>query len=438
MRPTIKVTLRLLAFVLPLAIGAVVVGFAGDFRQPPAAKTAQRRPTAVRVITLAPVEVLPRVSGFGTVAPAREWHAVARVQAEVVETHPRLRNGEVLPAGTALLRLDDTDLRLALAEIDSQLAALTVKDQTLAATRAVMQSDLELSRADLARQRQLVTQGTAAQASLDNAQRIELAARAKVVEVENALALNAAEREVLNARRASVARSLDFTVITAPYDLRLTDVAAELGQVVTAGQTLLAGEGTEAVEIAAQFPIGRLGPVIRAMGAGRTVADLKARVRLPAAGHSVVWAARVDRVGEAIDAATQSTSIIVRVADPYSQAAPGERPPLRRNTFVEVVLMAPPGPALVAPLDAVRGGKALVVSAEGRLERREVSLGYSIGDLAVIADGLAAGDRLVVTDPAIAVPGMEVKPVEDKQLAAQLAASAAGAAGSAGRGKGTK
>ncbi|MDD9732905.1 HlyD family efflux transporter periplasmic adaptor subunit [Mameliella sp. AT18] len=434
MSALIKGIARSLAVAIPVALGALTVAYSEDLKTAPAAKEVKRPPTAVRVMTMAPVEIVPRVSGYGTVTPAREWRAVARVEGEVVEKTEGLANGGVIAGGTVLLRLDDAELQLSLAQIDTQLAALDVKDQTLTASLEIATADLELSRTELARQETLADQGVATQVRLDSARRAELGARAKVVEVENQLALNAAEREVLKAQRATVARSLDFTKIAAPYDIRIAEVAAELGQVVTRNQTLVTAEGIEAAEVAAQFSIGRIGPILRMMGDGATVHDLKARVRLPAPGHLVTWDAKVDRVGEALDPRTQSTAIVVRIEDPYGQAEAGKRPPLRRNTFVEVILMAPKRQALVAPLDAVRGGQALVVSAEGTLEKRAVTVGFAIGDIAVVSDGLAEGDKLVVTDPSIAVPGMAVKAVEDKQLLAQITA----AAGGQGKPKGNK
>ncbi|MDQ2090352.1 efflux RND transporter periplasmic adaptor subunit [Marimonas arenosa] len=427
---------RVLAVAVPIGLGALSVAYSENLKQSPAAVEKKRPPTAVRVVTMAPVEVLPRVSGYGTVTPAREWRAVARVDGEVTETAPGLANGAVLSAGTVLLRIDDTDLRLSLAQVDTQLSALDVKDQTLSASLEIAKSDLALSRAELDRQETLADQGVATQTRLDTARRVELAARAKVVELENQFALNAAERKVLAAQRATVARALDFTEIAAPYDIRIAEVSAEQGQVVSRGQTLVAAEGIDAAEVAAQFSLGRLGPLVRSLGEGANVTALKARVRLTAPGHSVVWNATVDRVGEALDPRTQSTSIVVRIDNPYAQAEAGKRPPLRRNTFVEVILMAPKRQALVAPLDAVRGGKALVVSAEGTLERRAVTLGLTLGDVVLVTDGLTEGDALVVTDPAIAVPGMAVKAVEDKQLAGQIAAAASGAAGQPGGGSG--
>ncbi|CUH67797.1 Multidrug transporter MdtA [Thalassovita gelatinovora] len=426
MSKAIRLISRLLAVSLPITLGALTVAYSDNLAQPPAAKESLRSPTAVRVVTMAPIDMVPRVSGYGTVEPAREWRAIARVEAEVVETAPDLANGKTVDAGAFLLRLDDTDLKLSLAQIDAQLAALAVKDQTLAASLDLASADLELSRGDLARQKSLAQEGVATQARVDTALRAELSARSKVVEVENQLSLNAAERDVLKAQQAAVARSLEFTEITAPYDIRIGEVSAELGQVVNRGQVLLTAEGLEAAEIAAQFSMGRIGPLLRAAGDGATVLDLKAKVRLAAPGHSVMWDATIDRIGEEIDPRTQSTAIVVRVEDPYAQAEAGARPPLRRNTFVEVILTAPKRPALIAPLDAVRGGKALIVSPESTLEKREVTIGYTIGDIAVISAGLAEGDKLVVTDPAIAVPGMAVKPMEDSKLLAQIVAAAGG------------
>lgn len=417
---------RLAAVVVPLALGALVIGWAGEFRTPPETSERHRQPTPVRVVTLAPVEMVPRVVGHGIVQPAREWRAVARVDGEVAATAERFAPGEIVPAGTELLRIDETDLRLSLARVEAQLAALDVRNDTLAASLEIGRADLALARDELDRQRRLADQGVAAQAALDQARRQELAARARMTEIENQIALNRAEQAVLQAARAQTARDLEFTTIRAPYDIRLTEVSAEIGQVVGRGQVLAVAEGTEAVEIAARFPLGRMGPLVRLLPEGGAITDLTARVRLPVEGHVASWEADLVRVGEEIEPATQSTVLVVRVADPLGQAQIGARPPLRRNTFVEVVLSAPPRAALVVPVDAVRGGKALVVSADDRLEPRDVTLGLVLDGVAMVADGLVPGDRLVVTDPAVAVPGMAVRPLEDKATAAQVAAAAAG------------
>ena len=436
MSGALRIITRTLAVAIPVALGALAIGYSAELKQLPSNKDKTPQATPVRVVTLAPVQLKPRVVGHGTVSPAREWRAVARIDGAVVMTADRLAPGETVAGGTELLRLDDTDLKLSLAQIDAQLASLTVKDETLAASLEISKADLALSQAELKRQEDLAGRGVTTQASLDTSRRQQLAARSKVVELQNQLALNNAERKVLDAQRATAARSLEFTSIVAPYDVRLTDVAAELGQVVSRGQVMITAEGTEAVEIAAQFPIGEVGPLVRMLPSG-AYSDLKAKVRLPVADHTVSWDAKVVRAGEAIDARTQSTPLVVRVDNPLAQAQAGARPPLRRNTFVEVVLSAPPREALVVPEEAVRNGMALVASADNKLEQRPVTLGYAVDGVVVVEKGLKPGDKLVVTDPAIAVPGMAVKPVEDKAVAARVAQVASGSDKPAGGAKKT-
>ena len=417
---------RFVLVAFPMGLGVLALVTAGEFRTLPDSDEKGMRPTPVRVITLAPMSVTPWVVGYGTVKPAREWRAVARIDGEVVWTAERLAPGETVPGGTELLRLDETDLRLSLTQVDAQFDALTVKEETLSASLRISRADLDLTRTDMERQQTLADQGVAPRSVLDQARRQELSARAKVTDLENQLALNRAERAVLETQRALTARSLAFTKVRAPYDIRLTEVSAEIGQVVSRGQVMIMAEGTEAVDIDARFAIGKIGPLIRLLPDGGKVTDLTAVVRLPVEGHSVTWAADRVRPGDAIDPTTQSTSLVVRVRNPLDQARAGARPPLRRNTFVEVMLSAPARQALVVPLSAVRGGQALVIADDTTLERRAVDLGHVMKGVAIVAGGLAAGDRLVVTDPAVAVPGMAVKPIEDKDALARIVGIVAG------------
>ncbi len=84
MKPMVTVILRALAVLVPSALGALAILFSGALAQAPEAKQKTQPPVPVRVLTLAPVEVVPRITGYGTVAPARDWRAVARVEGEVV------------------------------------------------------------------------------------------------------------------------------------------------------------------------------------------------------------------------------------------------------------------------------------------------------------------------------------------------------------------
>ncbi|MBT8411338.1 MAG: HlyD family efflux transporter periplasmic adaptor subunit [Octadecabacter sp.] len=416
---------RVFAVAVPLALGVGAILYSGTIKSAASPKENTAQAVPVRVITLAEVDLVPRVKGYGVVAPAHEWRAIARVEGEVIETSPLLADGNFVPAGEVLLRLDDTDLRLTLAQLDAQMSAMDVKDETLNASLALSRDDLALSQSELARQEDLQRQGIATQTARDQAARAELAARSKLTDIENQLALNAAERAVLSAQRESSARSLEFTSLVSPFDVQVRSVDADLGQYVPRGAVLFTADGTDAAEVMAQFSFGQMGPLIQSMESGSSVLDLTAEVRLRQAGRVIVWPAAVDRVSETIDARTQSARIVVRVDQPRDQIVAGQRPPLRRDMFVEVELRAPSHSALVVPSSAVEGGRALVVSADNKLEPRAVEVSYTFDGLAVVKGGLQSGDQLVVTDPSVAVPGMSVNPVEDQALANTLALQAA-------------
>jgi len=421
-----KIFGRALMIAVPSALGLVAIFYSGNLKTLPQGSDVSRPPALVRVITVERSEIIARVSGFGTVTPARDWRAVARIEGEVIQRGENLAPGNIVDAGTVLFSLDDTDLKLSLAAIDAQISASKIKDDTIRASRDIAQADLALAEAELARQEQLATQGVVAKSALDGSRRQVLVTRAKMTELSNQITLNTAERAVLTAQRASVDRALEFSKIRAPFDLRITAVSADVGQFVTRGQVLLSGEGIEAAEITAQFPMGQVGPLLRFAGPDTTQTNLKARVTLPSASHPVFWDAKVDRIGDAIDERTQTAPLIVRVDAPQAQSNAGERPPLRRNMVVQVDLLAPKRRAIIVPAEAIQNGQSLVVSNEGKLERRAVQIGLVSGDVAVVAKGLSEGDQLVISEPSVAVPGMTVKAVEDDARKAQIAAEALG------------
>lgn len=417
---------RILALLLPIALAVGVVLWSGALKHvpEPGERGGQVRP--MRVLTLAPIPFTPQVSGYGSVEPAREWRAIARIEGEVVEMSDRLENGQFVSKGDLLLRIDDTDIRLGLAQVDARLASLDVRESTLRANEEIAEKEYALAAADLARKTELLAQGTVSQTVVEQAERAELVAKSKRVEIANQLALNAAERQVLRTERQSAARSLSFAEIRAPFDVLIGEVSVSLGQVVNRAQTLFTADGTDRVEIPAQVPIGRMGPLVRMLEGEDPLSTLKATVRMSMAGHHVQWPAVISRISEGIDMPTQSVVVIATVEGPLAMAIPGRRPPLRRGMFVELVIAAPETAAIVVPASAVWGAEALVVNGDNRIERRSVTVSFETDGLAVISEGLAKGDRLVVGDPAVAVVGMQVRPIEDKALAQTIARRAAG------------
>lgn len=202
---------RLLLFVtLPLlAIGAasvVVVSGAAEVRQ------AQHDPrSAAPVVAIAEAKTLRHIErGFtGSIAARVQSNLGFRVPGKIVE---RLVDvGERVVAGQPLMRIDETDLRL----------ALTARQNAVAAARAVAVQ----ARADDRRYADLMAEGWATK------QRHEQA-RAALDSAEAQLAAAEAEARV-------AANEAEYSTLIADADGVVVETLGEPGQVVAAGQVVV-------------------------------------------------------------------------------------------------------------------------------------------------------------------------------------------------------
>ena len=170
--------------------------------------------------------------------------------------------------GDVLVRLDDGDYRLALAQAEARLgtqdatidrldkqiiAAATAIDQARAGVEGA-QADATRTAADFERIQSLATTKSASQASLDAARNARDRAVAALDQARAALAAAAANLDVLKAQKleaertrkeleavaAKAKRDLDATMIRAPFDGILGNKSVETGDYVAPGKRLFA------------------------------------------------------------------------------------------------------------------------------------------------------------------------------------------------------
>ncbi|MBO8087310.1 MAG: efflux RND transporter periplasmic adaptor subunit [Marichromatium sp.] len=400
---------RLLLFP-PIMLGVLILVLMVRGREPPVLTEPVEPVRAVRVVEATLVALAPTAAGYGSVQPERVWAAVSQVAGRVVWVHPRLREGEIHAAGSELLRIDPVDYELLLAQARAELADLEVQRGNAEALLVIERRNLELAEAALARNQRLIGQGTTSQSVVDDSERALLASRAE--------------------------RDLAHTRITAPFELRVADLAVEAEQYVGVGQRLFVGDTVERMEIEAQVPLASLRrlfldrpavevDVTRLGELVASVTGVEARVRLDLGNHVAEWAAEFVRFDDTVDPRTRTMGVVVAVDRPFDKIRPGYRPPLSKNMFVEVVLRArPAGEQLVVPRLAVRDGAVLVADAEDRLRRRPVEVRYTQGELCVIAAGLEPGARVVVSDLVPVVEGMRLAVEPDERLTRMLRAQA--------------
>jgi RND family efflux transporter MFP subunit len=427
---------RALWIIPPLAVGVLAVVLMAGGKTPPA-KSEQGEPRqAVRVVEAIAVDLVPEVKGYGEVQPGKVWAAVAQVAGRVVDTYPRLRDGEIVPAGTLLFRIDPVDYELKLAQARAELAELDVQEENARASLAIDQSNLRLAQREKERISQLSNKGTASRSDVDNAERTMLNARTAVQNTANMLALLPTQRRLLEAKVSQAERDLANTTVRAPFNLRIADLAVEKDQYVGVGQTLFNGDAVERVEIVAQVAISSL----RNLFAGHEQAmpplsglheelqdftGFRPLVRMDMGAETAEWDADFVRFSDRVDPQTRTIGVVIGVDRPFEKVIPGKRPPLSKGMFVQVIIRGHTQPGrLVLPRSAIRAGKVYIVDDRQRLLIRPVGVLFSQGPLSVIEGGIEAGEQIVVSDPIPAVQGMLLEPVHDPVLQTRILSAA--------------
>jgi RND family efflux transporter MFP subunit len=281
-------TALLAATALATAIGlgsAAALGLGSD---PPVESDPRQGPQLVQIATARPAQ--PAERAFTGVISARVQSNLGfRVPGKVIER--LVDTGETVRAGQPLMRLDQTDLDLALA----------AKEKVVAAARAVVVQ----AAADEARHRALRRSGWSTQQKYDQVKAALDSAKAQ---------LAAAEAE------AGVARNeVSYALLLADADGTVVDTLAEPGQVVAAGQTMVKLAHAGAREATVNLPEAvrpAIGSLAQARLYGEPSAPSPARLRQlsdAADPASRTYEARYVLEGEAARAPLGAT-VTVRVA----------------------------------------------------------------------------------------------------------------------------
>jgi RND family efflux transporter MFP subunit len=422
----------------PIALGILILALMAGNRKPPMQNESTPPAKSVRTFEVRQVDLVPVAEGYGSVKPAQLWTGVAEVSGRIVELHPRLRDGEILPAGTLLLRIDPVDYELNLAQAEAELAELDVEQANAEASLKIGQRNLAIAQREFERISKLAAKGTASQSNLDDAERSLLNNRNTVQNIRNTLALLPTKRKVLQAKRTQAERDLENTRIIAPFNLRVANMQIETDQYVSKGEHLLEGDSVDRVEVLAQFPLATLRRLF--IGRDNIHADtalmgdklpqliqLQARIRLDLGTTQAEWQGEFVRFSDNVDPQTRTMGVVVAVDKPFEKIEPGVRPPLSKGMFVQVLLNGPVQPnRLVVPRAAVRDSQIYLVNGEQRLQRQAVEVLFSQGPISVLNNGLTPGDRVVVSDLVPAVDNMRLKSHKDQALTETVAAAARG------------
>ena len=419
----------------PILVGIVIFVFMVSGKQTPQ-ESARGEPTRfARVITVQERDFIPLAEGYGSVQPAQVWAAVAQVSGRIITMHPRLRDGEILTAGTELFQIDPADYELNLAQAQTELAELNAQGENSATSLKIEQRNLELAQKEFKRQKNLAAKGTVSRSHADEAERAMLSSRSLVQNLENTIALLPIQRRLQQARITQAERDLANTILKAPFNMRVTGLAIETHQFVSNGQTLLAGDSVERVEIIAQVSMADLRNLF--IGQPNMPTDIstltdnlaeltgfKPVVKMDVGNGLIAeWEAEFERISDSVDPQTRTMGVVVAVDRPMQKIIPGVRPPLSKGMFVQVSIAGHvQADQIIIPRSAIRSDQVYLVNAENRLETRSIKRLYNQRQFAVIGDGLKPGEQIIVSDLIPAVDGMLIQPTVDQMLQQSISA----------------
>lgn len=385
-RPAAKT--RFLTVLLCLAV--IAVGAIGAVTLIRTAPKAQKRPpqkmaplVSVQKVYPEPQKVL--IQAMGSVVPERDLTLKSRVAGEVVHVHPEFTEGGIIRQGELILQIDDLDYRLIVAQ----------KQREVADARYALK--LELGRQDIAQHEWDLLNGNHSIPEDD----AELALRKPHLEKAQA-DLAGAQAELKAAQL-----QLERTRILSPFNAIVRSTLVEKGSQVAAQETLATLAGTDEYWVQASVPVDRLQQIQipdRRHQAG-------ARTRIIYRGGAV-REGRVVKLLSDLETEGRMARLVISAKDPLGLNGPADGlPAMLIGEYVRVEIQGRQiDSAFRIPRTALRDNAYVWVAGKrDRLEVREVRTIWRDSQSVLLEEGLQAGDRVVISDLATPVPGMDLK-----------------------------
>lgn len=378
-----KVLLPLLVLGGAFALMLVLI----SMRPKPEKKPHQPKPVLVETLVAQPGEHQVWLESQGAVSPLRQSSLTARVSGTVIETSPHFLRGGFFHQGEVLLRLDPTDLQVALTRAEASLAS---RKAQLAA---------ELAKAEQAR-KDWKAGGKGKPSPLVLRQPYVDEARA---------AVKAAEADLAQAQA-----NLERSFIRAPYDGLVLQKNVDVGQFVSIGTTLGSIAATDVAEI--RLPLTEAELAMLPLEKDQAQQPIPVILQQQVGERLLQREAVLQRTEAVADDNTRTVYAVARLLDPYlrqddARREEGGTPLLRFGSFVHARL---PGRIFANTYELPRHvrnvqGQIHLADEAMVLHIRSAHVIAEYGDRILVDQGIRAGERVVLTPIPNAVEGMQLQ-----------------------------
>jgi RND family efflux transporter MFP subunit len=352
----------------------------------PEEKGGNPHPTAVQFAVAQARPTTISIAVQGEARPRVEAALAAQVAGRVVWVSPVFAEGGAFTEGQVLVRIDEASYRLAVVRARAQVAQ---------AEEAVAREEAE---GELARQDWAV---------LGQGDPSPLAAR------EPQMALARAALDGARAQLQGAELDLARASIRAPFAGRVRTRRANVGDYVGPGAAVADVFATDVMEVRVPLADADLAALRTPVGFNATAANPGplAHLTVVSGGRIRTWEGRLVRTEATVDAQTRLVYAVVAVRDPFSSR---HAAPLAPGMFVTVRLDGSSRETLVAaPRSALKRNEFVyVIGADNKIDVRTVRPAQTTADEVLFREGLADGERVVVSHLASPQDGMAVTPID--------------------------
>lgn len=311
----------------------------------------------------------------GETSPRTEIDLVPEVAGKIAYVSPKFLSGGLFKKNDVLYRIDDADYRVAIVRANASVA------------RAQQVLIREQAEGDIALQdwEDLGEGRAASDLTLRKPQLLEAKAN-----------LQSAEADLTNAQ-LKMAR----TAVKAPFDGRVREKFADLGQYVNPGARLGRIFSTDVTEVLLALndaDLSRLDlPIAYVAESHESAPDV--RLSTIIGGKERVWLGKIMRTAATYDTQTRSLFAIAEVRDPYGSGAAEGGYPLAPGLFVDAEIEGKTlEHVIVIPRDGLRPeAKVYVVKPDGVAESRDAIVLDANPRRAVLASGVEVGELIILS-----------------------------------------
>ena len=372
-----KRKLIVIAVVIGILLLAVIGLAAMAVGQKPPEPKKRRNPSLAIMAEPAYLDtVVLDVSVQGQSRPRTEVDLAPQVGGKVIFVSPQFVAGGQFKKGDILLKIEEADYNVAVLRAQAGVA------------RAEPLVIREMAEGEIARQdwADLGRGGDPSPLTLREPQLAEAKAN-----------LLSAQADLDNAKL-----QLSRTVIRAPFNGRIRERFADIGQFVGPGTRLARVFSTEAIEVPLSLNDADLTRVDVPVSMSVSNPSEQTDVVLSAiiAGKRQEWKGKIVRTDGTFDPQTRTLSAIVEVKDPYGKGASADGTPLPPGLFVNADIIGRTlENAIVIPRDGLRPeDKVYIVNDKGEAQSRDAVVYDTNAQRAVLKSGIEPGDY-VITSP---------------------------------------